>query len=121
MIGCQHPLLIEIQVLLGGLDEVEDFFSPEDVVPYRGATEIDVKVRVGVADTHKAVLLHFRPRDRPVLRPEVIGPAQLPSNVRGIDQGTHAATSKGQNFINVDSVTLETIANKRTAFLKIPN
>lgn len=75
MIGLGEPLLIGLQVLPGRLDEVKHFLPFEDVIPDGGAAEIDVEVRVGAPDTHKAILLHLRPGNGPVVGPDVVCPA----------------------------------------------
>ena len=46
LLGVGYPLFVKLQIGRGGRNEHENLLTTKDVIPDRGATEIDMKVRI---------------------------------------------------------------------------
>ena len=53
------PLLVRSQILVSGLDQIEDLVALDQVVPDGRAAEINVKISVGICRADQTIFLHL--------------------------------------------------------------
>ena len=60
LLPTESPVLVQLEIVISGWNQPEHLLTSDNVIPDRGASEVNVEVSVAACHRHQTILLHLQ-------------------------------------------------------------